>query len=102
VLLGAAWQRCRVHWMRTVLAQVPRGNSEMVAAAIRTIIAPPDADHMRSQLDVSLACSAASSREVEAMLDDDGDRAPHRRRRRLPNPEALRRLAGAVLVEAHD
>jgi hypothetical protein len=27
---------------------------------------------------------------------------PHRRRRRLPNPAALLRLAGSVLVEAHD
>src|SRR5919112_1386573 len=36
VLLGAAWQRCRVHFMRNVLGQVPPGNSEMVAAAINT------------------------------------------------------------------
>jgi putative transposase len=28
--------------------------------------------------------------------------ALHRRRRRLPNPAALLRLAGSVLVEAHD
>ena len=41
VLLGAAWQRCRVHFMRNVLARVPKGNSEMVAAAIRTILAQP-------------------------------------------------------------
>jgi hypothetical protein len=27
---------------------------------------------------------------------------PHRRRRRLPNPVALLRLGGSVLVEAHD
>ena len=26
VLLGAAWQRCRVHFMRNVLAQVPKGD----------------------------------------------------------------------------
>src|SRR3712207_8269231 len=43
VLLGAAWQRCRVHFMRNVLARVPKGNAEMVAAAIRTIFAQPDA-----------------------------------------------------------
>ncbi len=50
VLLGAAWQRCRVHFMRNVLARVPKGNSEMVAAAIRTVFAQPDAEHVRSQL----------------------------------------------------
>jgi len=31
-----------------------------------------------------------------------GGQTPHRRRRRLPPPPALLRLAGAVLVEAHD
>jgi hypothetical protein len=44
VLLGAAWQRCRVHFLRNVLAQVPKGSAEMVAAAVRTIFAQPKAD----------------------------------------------------------
>jgi putative transposase len=52
VLLGASWQRCRVHFLRNVLAQVPKGSAEMVAAAIRTIFAQPDAAHVREQLDV--------------------------------------------------
>jgi transposase-like protein len=30
VLLGSSWQRCRVHFMRNVLAVVPKGNAEMV------------------------------------------------------------------------
>jgi transposase-like protein len=51
VLLGASWQRCRVHFLRNVLAQVPKGHAEMVAAAIRTIFAQPDAAHVREQLD---------------------------------------------------
>jgi putative transposase len=48
--------------MRNLLARVPKGNAEMVAAAIRTVFAQPDAEHVHSQLDVSLACSAASFR----------------------------------------
>ena len=43
ILIGAAWQRCRVHFLRNLLAQVPKGSAEMVAAAIRTIFALPDA-----------------------------------------------------------
>ena len=43
VFIGASWQRCRVHFMRNVLAVVPKGNADMVAAAIRTIFAQPDA-----------------------------------------------------------
>src|SRR4029077_2397439 len=47
ILIGASWQRCRVHFLRNVLAQVPKGSAEMVAAAIRTIFAQPDAAHVR-------------------------------------------------------
>jgi transposase-like protein len=50
VMIGAAWQRCRVHFMRNVLAKVPKGSAEMVAAAIRTIFAQPDAEAVHEQL----------------------------------------------------
>ena len=52
VMRGAAIQRCRVHFLRNVLASVPKGSAEMVAAAIRTIFAQPDATHVHEQLDV--------------------------------------------------
>ena len=35
-VLCATWQRCRVHFMRNALANVSKGQREMVAAAIRT------------------------------------------------------------------
>ena len=73
VMLGATWQRCRVHFMRNVLAQVPKGNAEMVAAAIRTIFAQPDADHVRDQLDVIAAMLGRQFPKVEAMLRDAAD-----------------------------
>jgi len=38
---SAAWQRCRVHFLRNVLAQVPKGSAEMVATTTRTIFAQP-------------------------------------------------------------
>ena len=131
VLLGASWQRCRVHFMRNVLAQVPKGNAEMVAAAIRTIFAQPDAAHVREQLDVIAGMLGRQLSKVETMLRDAADdllaftafppshwkkiwstnpleRLNKEIKRRtdvvgvFPNPEALLRLAGAVLVEAHD
>ena len=43
VFLGASVQRCRVHFLRNVFAQGPKGSAEMVTAAIRTIFAQPDA-----------------------------------------------------------
>jgi transposase-like protein len=33
-VLGAGWQRCRVHWMRNALARVPKTQQSMVAGAI--------------------------------------------------------------------
>ncbi len=42
VLSGRAWQRCRVHFMRNLLATVPHGAREAVAAIVRTISAQPD------------------------------------------------------------
>ena len=51
-LLGAAWQRCRIHAGRNLLAAVPKGHADMVAAAVRTIYAQPDAASVRSQLTV--------------------------------------------------
>ena len=131
VLIGAAWQRCRVHFLRNILAQVPKGNAEMVAAAIRTIFAQPDASHVREQLGVIAGMLGRQSAKIETMLRDAAEdllaftgfppghwkkiwstnpleRLNKQVKRRtdvvgvFPNPEALLRLAGAVSVEAHD
>jgi putative transposase len=131
ILIGASWQRCRVHFLRNVLAQVPKGSAEMVAAAIRTIFAQPDAEHVREQLDTIAGMLGRQLPKVESMLRDAGPDitafadfpVPHWKKiwstnplerlnkevkRRtdvvgvFPNPEALLRLAGSVLVEAHD
>jgi putative transposase len=59
VLLGASWQRCRVHFLRNVLAQVPKGSAEMVAAAIRTIFAQPGPVHVAEQLDTIVNARSA-------------------------------------------
>jgi transposase-like protein len=60
----------RVHFRRSVLARVPKGNAEMVAAAIRTIFAQPDAEHVHSQLDVIAGMLGRQFPQVEAMLRD--------------------------------
>lgn len=131
VLQGSGWQRCRVHFMRNVLAIVPKGNSEMVASVIRTIFAQPDTEHVRTQFDEVTRMLAKSHPRVADMLDDAKEDLlaftgfPHRHWRQIwstnplervnkeikrrtdvvgvfPNPAALLRLAGAVLVEQHD
>ena len=103
----------------------------MVAAAIRTIFAQPDQQHVREQLDVIAGMLGRQLPKVEAMLRDAAEdllaftgfpvghwkkiwstnpleRLNKEIKRRtdvvgvFPNADALLRLAGAVLVEAHD
>jgi transposase-like protein len=121
----------RLHFLRNVLAAVPKGHAEMVAAAVRTIFAQPSPVHVRDQLEVIAAMPGRQFPKVEAMLRDAADdvtafasfpvshwkkiwstnpleRLNKEIKRRtdvvgvFPNPPALLRLAGAVLVEAHD
>jgi putative transposase len=49
VLQGAAWQRCRVHFVRNALALVPKTAAQMVAATIRTVFVQPDPTSAREQ-----------------------------------------------------
>src|SRR3989304_8759882 len=48
-LPGAAWQRCRPHFMRNLLARVPKSAQGFVATMVRTIFAQPDAATVREQ-----------------------------------------------------
>jgi putative transposase len=50
VFVGAAWQRCRVHFMRNIVASVAKGAQAMVAATVRTIVEQPDRAAARAQL----------------------------------------------------
>jgi transposase-like protein len=50
LLLGAAWQRCRVHFTRNAQDLVPRSARGMVATVIRTIFEQPDEAAAREQL----------------------------------------------------
>jgi putative transposase len=131
VLQGAAWQRCRVHFMRNALAKVGKGHAEMVAATIRTIFAQPTGDEARSHVDVVADMLAKQFPAVSALLHDAKadltafadfphahwqkiwstnplERLNREVKRRtdvvgiFPNTDALLRLSACVLIEAHD
>jgi putative transposase len=122
---------CRVHFLRNVLARVPRGSAEMVAAAIRTIFAQRTGAEVVDQLDKVAAMLAGKFPAVAAMLTDARvdltafasfptahwaklwstnplERVNKEVKRRtnvvgiFPDDAAVLRLAGAVLIEAHD
>ena len=70
VMAGPSWQRCRVQFLSNVLARVPRGSAEMVAAAIRTIFAQPTGAEVVDQVDKVAAMLAPQFPAVAAMLTD--------------------------------
>jgi putative transposase len=131
VTAGACWQRCRVHFLRKVLARVPKGSAEMVAAAIRTIFAQPTGAEVVDQVDQVAAMPQPKFPAVATMLTDAREdltafaafpaahwtkiwstnpleRVNKEVKRRtnvvgiFPDDAAVLRLAGAVLIEAHD
>jgi len=131
VLSGAAWQRCRVHFMRNLLARVPQTLREPVAAIVRTIFAQPDhasalgqlqkvADGLRKRLPAATALLEEAAEDILAHkhFPDEHRRQLHstnplerlnkeiKRRSNVvgifPNVRALVRLVGAVLLEQDD
>ena len=114
-----------------MLAQVPKGSAEMVAATIRTIFAQPSPAAVREQLEVIAGMLGRQVPKVEAMLHEAADditafagfplghwkkiwstnpleRVNREIKRRIdvvqvfPNDDALLRLVTAVLFEMHD
>jgi len=131
VFLGASWQRCRVHFMRNILARVPKSAQAMVAATVRTIFEQPDRAAAETQLlQVIEALQARFPTVVQLLLDAEGevlayDDFPPEHRRQIastnplerlnkelkrrsavvgifPNRQAVLRLFGALLAEQND
>jgi len=129
---GAAWQRCRVHFMRNVLARVPKVAAQMVAAIIRTIFVPRGKSELVHAQFEEVVTMLGRSHPAAAQLLEDAredllaftefpsqhwqqiwstnplERVNKEIKRRtnvvgtFPNPEALLRLTGHVLIEQHD
>jgi putative transposase len=130
-LPGAAWQRCRTHFMRNLLTRVPRAAQGFVATMVRTIFAQPDADTVREQHARVLGQLEGRFPEAAALLEEAGpeilaftcqpkehwrqlwsnnslERLNKEIRRRtdvvgiFPNRASIIRLVGALLAEQHD
>jgi putative transposase len=131
VLVGAAWQRCRVHFMRNALSLVPKTASQMVGATIRTVFAQPDSESARQQWRrISEGFRSRFPRLTELMEEAEEDvlsyaafpvehwqkiwsnnpleRVNKEIKRRtnvvgiFPNEAAVIRVVGSVLSEQHD
>ena len=67
---GAGRQRCRVHFIRNLLALVPRSHQHMAAAVFRTVFAQPDPGAVRDAWDEVAAQLGARFPKVAALMAD--------------------------------
>jgi putative transposase len=130
-LPGAAWQRCRTHYLRNLLTKVPKSAQPWVATLVRTIFDQPDAEQVHAQFDrvvdaltdkfpaaaehldnarADLLAFTGFPREVWRQIwsNNPQERLNREIRRRtdvvgiFPDRVAVIRLVGAVLAEQHD
>ena len=131
VLVGASWQRCRVHFMRNALSLVPKAAQQMVGATIRTVFAQPDsrsahqqwrkvADGFRARFpklselmdeaeeDVLSYAAFPQEHWQKIWSNNPLERLNKEVKRRtnvvgiFPNEAAVIRLVGSILSEQHD
>lgn len=130
-VMTASWQRCRVHFMRNVLAHAGRSGRRVVSAFIATAFAQEDAeaarqqwrrvaDQLRPKVPKLAALMDTAETDVLAYM---GFPAAHRAKLHSTNPlerlngeikrrtevvgifpdePSIRRLVGAILLEQND
>ena len=130
-VMNATWQRCRVHFMRTVLAHAGRSGRRVVSAFIATAFAQDDADAARQQWrrvadqlrpkvpklaalmdeaepDVLAYMGFPTAHRVKLHSTNPLERLNGEIKRRtevvgiFPDEAAITRLVGAVLLEQND
>ena len=130
-LAGTQWQRCRVHFMRNVLAQVPQKQKGLVSAIVRTIFTAENKQEAKKQLsEVVNQLQGRFAKATDIILNAEDEiltymdfpqkhwqsifstnlieRLNKELRRRFnvvsvfPNDDAVIRLGGSILMEQHD
>ena len=130
-LPGASWQRCRTHFLRNLLAKVPKSAGPFVATLVRSIFAQPDSVAVLAQFQRVVDQLAERFPAAAEMLAEAGpdilafssfpqahwrqiwsnnpqERLNKEIRRRtdvvgiFPDRAAVIRLVGMVLAEQHD
>jgi putative transposase len=130
-VMTASWQRCRVHFMRTLHAHAGRSGRRVVSALIATAFAQEDAEAARQQwrrvadqfrpklpklaalmeeaeTDVLAYMTFPAAHRTKLHSTNPLERLNGEIKRRtevvgiFPNEAAIRRLVGAILLEQND
>jgi putative transposase len=130
-VLNASWQRCRVHFMRNVLAHAGRQGRRVVSAFIATAFAQDDAEGARAQwrkiadqlrpklpklatfldeaeVDVLAYMTFPAQHRAKLHSTNPLERVNGEIKRRtevvgiFPNDDAIVPLVGAILLEQND
>ena len=130
-ILGATWQRCRVHFTRNLLAHAGKQGRRVVSAFVATAFAQDDdasaraqwrlvADHLRPKVPKLAAIMDEAEEDVLAYMTFPREHrqkvhstnplerlnAEIKRRANVvgifPNENAITRLVGAILLEQND
>ena len=129
--LGATWQRCRIHFMRNLLAHAGRQGRRVVSAFVATAFAQDDAGAASAQWRLVADQLRAKAPKLATLMDDAEHDVlaymtfPKEHRSKLhstnpierlhaeikrrtnvvgifPNENAITRLLGAILLEQND
>jgi len=130
-VLGAGWQRCRVHFQRNLLARVGKTNKPVVSAVVKTVFAEKDRDQAHARWHEVADSLRDRFRDVAELMDEAEhdvlaymafeeslrsklhstnplERVNKEIKRRtnvvgiFPNREAVIRLVGALMLEQND
>ena len=130
-ILGATWQRCRVHFARNLLAHAGRQGRRVVSAFVATAFAQEDADSAKVQWRQVADQLRPKVPKLAALMDEAEHDVlaymsfPKEHRQKLhstnpierlhaevkrrtnvvgifPNEDAITRLVGAILLEQND
>lgn len=130
-LPGSGWQRCRTHFLRNLLARVPKSAQPFVATLVRTIFAQPSRQEVLAQLervleqlgrrfpaaaelleraapDITAFAHFPVAHWRQIWSNNPQERLNREIRRRtdvvgiFPDRGAIVRLVGMVLAEQHD
>jgi transposase-like protein len=130
-LPGAAWQRCRTHFMRNVLGKVPKSAQSLVAGLVRSVFSQPTPEAVHAQYERVIEQLTGHYDDVADMLINareeilafttfpkqhwrqiwsnnplERQNKEIKRRTRVigifPNRSSITRLVGALLAEQND